>query len=360
MKKSKKKILLSAYHYFCFFILMAFIITCCMSLFLTTMAKAINLEFSRENIKTAAIYTFFNVVFLSFLCTLIDAIRRKLTVDRPVKQIVEAAEKIAKGDYSVRIPELKSLNRADGLDQIVNCYNKMAEELAGTETMRTDFIANVSHELKTPLAVMQNYGTLLQQENIDEEERLKYAKEITNATRRLADLITNILRLNKLENQQIYPDTKRYNLSDQLCECMLNFENIWEEKEIEIDTDLQDDCYIDADEELLSLVWHNLLSNAFKFTDKGGKVSISLKKQEDKMVIKVMDTGCGISKQTGSHIFEKFYQGDTSRATQGNGLGLALVKRVIDIVNGDISVNSKLGVGTTFIVTLKRDSDGEA
>lgn len=348
-----KKTLLTLYHYFSFFIFMAFLITCCMLLFLNTMAKTMEISFTEEDIRTAAVITFGNVVFLSLVCTVFDAIRRKLTIDRPVKRIVAAAEQIAKGDYSVRIPRLKTLNRADGLDEIIECFNKMAEELSGVETLQTDFIANVSHELKTPLSVMQNYGTLLQQPDLLEEDRIKYAKSVSDASRRLADLITNILKLNKLENQQIYPASEQYALNEQLCECFLHFENIWEEKNIEIETEIQEDVLIKADPELLSLVWNNLFSNAFKFTENGGKVSLSMKAENGVATVEVSDTGCGISTEVGKHIFDKFYQGDTSHATGGNGLGLALVRRVIGIVGGDIAVKSEVGKGSTFTVKLK-------
>ncbi len=358
-KETAKKIFRSLYHYFCFFLLMAFVITCCTMLFVSTMQSSMGIEFTEENINAAAKLTFLNVALISLICTIIDAIRRKIMIDRPVKKIVSAANRIAKGDYSVRIPRLKTMSREDKLDEIIDCFNKMAEELAGTETLQTDFIANVSHELKTPLAVMQNYGTLLQQPDLCEEDRINYAKGVSEACRRLAGLITNILKLNKLENQQIFPTARDYSLSEQLCECFLVFENVWESKEIEIETDIDEDIGINADPELLSLVWNNLFSNAFKFTDNGGKVSVSLKTVGDSFVVSVADTGCGITPEVGKHIFEKFYQGDTSHATHGNGLGLALVKRVVDIVGGDIAVSSEVGVGSTFTVTIRRSESGK-
>ncbi len=354
-----KKALLSIYHYFSFFIFMSILVTFSMMLFLNTMAKTMGIELNERNIKTAAIITFWNVVFLSLVCTVIDGIRRKLTIDRPVKKIVSAAEQIAKGDYSVRVPVIRSINRADGLDEISECFNKMAGELSGTETLQTDFIANVSHELKTPLAIMQNYGTLLQSPDLSEEERVKYARAVTDASRRLADLVTNILKLNKLENQQIYPAVKRYELNEQLCECLLSFEGVWEDKGIELDTELDEVIFIEADAELLSLVWNNLISNALKFTENGGRVGVSLTAEGDFATVRVSDTGCGISPEVGKHIFDKFYQGDTSHATQGNGLGLALVKRVVDIMGADITVSSEVGKGSTFTVKLRRTQSGD-
>ncbi len=348
-----KKILLSLYHFFCFFLLMAFVITCCTTLFITTMGQSMDLRFTEENINVAAKLTFGNVVLLSFVCTVIDTLRRKLTIERPVKQIVAAAGQIARGDYSARVPVIHSINRADGLAEISECFNKMARELASVETLQTDFIANVSHELKTPLAAMQNYGTLLQQPDLSDEERIQYAKAVSEACRRLANLITNILKLNKLENQQIFPAMQSCDLTAQLAECLLAYENVWESKQIGIETDLAEDVTIQADPELLSLVWNNLLSNAFKFTEPGGTVGLSLKEEAGFAVVTVSDTGCGISPETGKHIFEKFYQGDTSHATQGNGLGLALVHRVVHILGGDIAVSSEVGKGSAFTVKLK-------
>ncbi len=353
-KETVKKILLSLYHYLCFFLFMAFVITCCTMLFVNTMQNSMGIEFTEENINTAAKLTFWNVALISFICTIIDAARRKITIDRPVKKIIVAAEQITKGNYDVRVPKLRLSHQANGMDEIAECFNKMAEELSGTETLQTDFIANVSHELKTPLAVMQNYGTLLQSPDLSEEDRLHYAKGVSEACRRLAGLITNILKLNKLENQQIYPTAKDYSLSEQLCECFLAFENVWESKEIEIDTDIEDDIIINADPELLSLVWNNLFSNAFKFTENGGKVSVSLTTDGSFAIVRLSDTGCGITPEVGKHIFDKFYQGDTSHATQGNGLGLALVKRVVDIMQGEISVESVPGEGSTFTVKIRR------
>jgi signal transduction histidine kinase len=232
----------------------------------------------------------------------------------------------------------------------------MTAELEGTETLRTDFIANVSHELKTPLAVMTNLATMLQQPGISEKERTEYVKAISHSSRRLASLITNILKLNKLENQQIFPRHEEYDLSGQLCESLLQFEDAWETKDLNIETDIDDNVRLRSDAELLSLVWNNLISNAVKFTPASGTIRVSLKTDERNVVVSVSDTGCGILPEVGKHIFEKFYQGDTSHATQGNGLGLALVKRVVDILQGEISVQSSPGQGSTFTVRIRRNS----
>lgn len=354
-----KKLLHSFWRGLMFFILTAFIVTCCTSLFLNTLSSRIGLTLTSENLSFAAKLTFGNVILLTVIFTLIDSIRRKLMVERPVKQISEAAKKIMQGDFSIQIPKIKGFMMDDNFNQIITYFNKMAKELSSIETLRSDFIANVSHEIKTPLTVIQNYATLLNQKDLSEEKRKEYAKATIEATGRLTDLITNILKLNKLENQQIFPEFEAYNLSKQLSECFLSFENLWEKKELVIQCDIDDDVFVKSDREMMSLVWNNLFSNAIKFTEKDGKIFVSLHATNDQAIVTIKDTGCGISKEVGAHIFDKFYQGDTSHAYQGNGLGLALVKRVIDITGCEISVSSEVGIGSTFTVKMQRCSDGK-
>ena len=331
------------------FLLMAFTLTCNFMLFFSY------IDMTPKEVRFAALITFGNMAFMALLFGIADYVRRQWTVKRPVKRIQEGIDKIIGGDFHTEIKYLYHEGSENEFDQIISGLNKMAKELQGVETLRTDFISNVSHEMKTPLAVIQNYGTLLQTPGLTVEKRVEYAKAINDQTRRMSSLITNILKLNKLENQQIYPNMQKYDLGEQLCECMLSFENDWEKKDIEIDADIAEDIIVNADPEMMSLVWNNLLSNAIKFTEEGGKVGHSLRTEGDQAVISVSDTGCGMSAETGRNIFQKFYQGDTSHATQGNGLGLALVKRVIDISGATISVSSKLGEGSTFTVIMKRE-----
>ena len=356
MKKDSliKNILKFLNHYFVFFLLVAFVITCCTMLFVSTLRDTLGITLTDENISAAAKITFLNVALLSLIFTLFDVFRRKITVERPVRQIAEAAEKIIKGDFTVRVKTQSKFGTEEPFNSIIECFNKMAEELGSVETLRADFIANVSHEMKTPLAVMQNYGTLLSSPELSDEKRVEYAKGVIEASRRMADMMTNILKLNRLENQQIYPQVTEFDLGEQLCECLLQYENVWESSEIEIETNIAENIKIKADAELLSHVWNNLFSNAFKFTPSGGTVSVILTATEHHAVVKVKDTGCGMSPEVGAHIFEKFYQGDTSHSVQGNGLGLALVKRVVDIMQGEISVKSMVGKGTTFTVRIRR------
>ena len=354
MKKTiLKSILGSVSSFLLFFLTVGFIVSCCMMLFVSILADTMDLTITPDNVGTAAKVTFWNVVLITFLFKMADYIRRKIMVDRPTKIITEATEKIMSGDFSVRIEPMQS-SGMEGFNQIAMAINQMAEELGGVETLRTDFIANVSHEMKTPLAVMNNYGTLLQTPDLSEEKRIEYAKGVTDASRRLSEMMTNILKLNRLENQQIFPEVTTFDLGEQLCECLLQFENVWEKKNIEIETDIAENIQVEADAELLCLVWNNLFSNAFKFTAEGGTVSLQLTATEHHAIIRLQDTGCGMTAEVGAHIFEKFYQGDTSHSVQGNGLGLALVKRVIDILQGEISVESAIGVGTTFTVKIRR------
>lgn len=336
-----------------FFLTIGFAISCCMMLFLNVLADTMNLTFTATNIAAAAKITLVNVLLIAVIFTLVDHIRRKISVDRPVKIITDATEKFMKGDFSVRISPMQGAG-SEGFNQIIIAINSMAQELSGIETLRTDFVSNVSHEMKTPLSVMQNYGTLLQGTELSQEKRIEYAKGVTDASRRMADMMTNILKLNRLENQQIFPKMEVFDLGEQLCECLLQYESVWEKANIEIETDIAEDVKVKADAELLSLVWNNLFSNAFKFTEAGGTVSVSLAATSHHAIVKVRDTGCGMTPEIGAHIFEKFYQGDTSHSTQGNGLGLALVKRVVDIMQGEINVESTVGKGTTFTVKIEK------
>lgn len=350
-----QKILEVLYRYLLFFMMVAFLVSCTTMLFVSVLSETLHLELTGENLGAAAKLTMGNTIFLSVLFMVVDELRRKWTTERITRHIADAAKQLVQGDFHVRIKEKGWFGVDKSILEIIDCFNKMAEELSGVETLRTDFVANVSHEMKTPLAVLQNYGTLLQTPDLEEEKRIAYAKGIQDGARRLSDMMTNILRLNRLEKQQIYPKAEAYDLGEQLCECLLHYETVWEEKNIEIDTDFAEAVTVTTDKELLSLVWNNLFSNAFKFTPEGGKVSVSLEESGTDIVVQVKDTGCGISPEVGSHIFEKFYQGDTSHATQGNGLGLALVKCVVDILRAEIKVESIPGKGSTFTIRFTKE-----
>lgn len=296
------------------------------------------------------------IAFLSVAFAVYDILRRKVFVEKPVKKILDATGRIASGDFSVRLEPAHIYAKFNMYDEIMENLNRMSEELSRTEVLRSDFIANVSHEIKTPLAVIQNYAAALEDERLPEEIRRECAATISSAAKKLSEVIANILKLNKLENQKIFPDVRRMELGEDFRECVLGFEEIIEEKRLDLECDI-DDVSIVADPGFLDIIWNNLLSNAIKFTPEGGKIFVSLKDDGDRAVIKVSDTGCGMNAETGAHIFDKFYQGDTSHAQEGNGLGLALVKKVIDLIGGEISVESEPGKGSTFIVRIRKGEE---
>lgn len=331
-----------------FIAVISFVVTHCVLILLHSM------QIDEQIIRRNAPLTLGNILFLSAVLWGCNVLHRNFTVDRHVHRIIQGLERIQKGDFSVRIAPIETDNPLGELDRVIEGINRMTQELASVETLRTDFLSSVSHELKTPLAVIGNYAALLQNPALPQQERMEYAQAISGAVQRLSGLITNILKLNKLENQQIFPDAATFDLGEQLRACLLGFEQVWEAKGLRIETDIEDDVTVRADAELLSLVWNNLFSNAIKFTERGGTVSCSLHAQGEQAVVAVSDTGCGMSAETGARIFEKFYQGDPSHAAQGNGLGLSLVKKVIDILGGEISVSSALGKGSTFTVRLGR------
>lgn len=296
------------------------------------------------------------ILFLALVCTLADFLRRKFLVEKPVSAILDATGRIASGDFSVRLEPSHLYVNYNAYDEIMENINRMAAELSKTELLRTDFIANVSHEIKTPLSVIRNYAAAIRKEGLPEEERREYAETLVSAAERLSSLVTNILKLNKLENQEILPKKQPFDLSEQLRECVLSFEELLDSKNLNLDCDI-DDMTVVSDASLLEIIWNNLLSNAVKFTPDGGKIGVSLKREDGYAVVRVSDTGCGMNAETGAHIFDKFYQGDTSHAQEGNGLGLALVKKVIDVLGGRISVESEVGKGSAFTVYLNGERD---
>lgn len=294
------------------------------------------------------------IIIGAVICSLADVVRRRIMIEKPTQKILQATEKIAAGDFNVCLEPRHEYVKYDEYDLIYQNINILSKELSKNEVLRTDFVSNVSHEIKTPLAVIQNYAKALQNNNLPEEKRQEYLNGLVIQTQKLSELITNILKLNKLENQQIVPEIEEFDLSELVRMCTLGFESLLEKKELELKCDI-DDVSITSSASLIELVINNLISNAIKFTDNGGTIEISLKEEGEYAIISVSDSGCGISKEVGEHIFDKFYQGDTSHSTEGNGLGLALVKRVIDTIGGQISVESVVGKGSKFTIKLKKE-----
>ena len=265
----------------------------------------------------------------------------------PIIQLSNAAKLVAKGDFSVRLPE----ESQGEMNELIHSFNSMASDLGSIEMFRTDFINSFSHEFKTPIVSIRGFARQLQRDDLTEEQRKEYATIIADESQRLADLATNILMLSKLDNQQIVTEKSDFRLDEQLRNCILLMEKQWNCKNLSLDIELEDvQCH--ANVEMLSQAWLNLLSNAIKFTPSGGTVGVYLKKENDSAIVKISDTGIGMNKDIQAHIFEKFYQGDTSHHPEGNGLGLPMVKRIIDLSGGTIEVESEEGKGSIFTVTL--------
>ena len=290
---------------------------------------------------------------VSSLLTLILQQKFKKTYDEPTKKISEAMERIAHGDFSVQLVPTKSGEKTDYLDSMMVDLNKMAAELSSIETLKTDFISNVSHEFKTPLSLLNNYATLLKNSVPKDDVCQEYAAVIADSAVRMSELVSNILHLNKLEQHALSAQKTSFDLSRQICECVILFESKWEEKNIEINMEIEHCCVISSEEYLLELVWNNLISNAVKFTPAGGSITVAERRAENRVLVTVSDTGCGISAESLPHIFDKFYQADRSRATEGNGLGLALVQQILHLLGGSVEVESTPNLGSTFTVTLR-------
>ncbi len=301
-------------------------------------------------VQVAIIMVYWAVVTLLFRFSTNWQIRR--SYDVPMQRLSAAAKKVAEGDFSVYAEPLNTPDHYDYIDVMFLDFNAMVKELGSIETLKNDFVANVSHEIKTPLSVIKNYTMALRNENLSENTRNEYIETIVKATDNLSSLAGNILQLNKLENQEIETVPEVYDLCRQLCDCALNFDSLWEEKKIDFSADIEDKAIIRAHEHMLEIVWNNLLSNALKYTEPGGKINLVQTSDADTITVSISDTGCGMDNETMKHVFEKFYQADTSRSCEGNGLGLALALRVVEKLGGTLTVKSAVGHGSTFTVVI--------
>lgn len=266
----------------------------------------------------------------------------------PIKKLTKAMEQVAKGDFSVR---LDGNSTAQEVYDLYTGFNLMAKELGNTEILQTDFVSNASHEFKTPLNAIEGYSTLLQNsENLNDQQR-EYVEKIIFNTRRLSSLTGSILLLSKIENQSIPTHQTCFRLDEQIRQSILALETAWAPKNIEFDVELEDVTYY-GNESLLHHVWDNLISNAIKFDPEGGSVTIRLTREQGQLRCTVTDVGSGIPPEAISHIFDKFYQADSSRREQGNGLGLALVKRIVTLEGGTVAAQNLPHGGCQFTVTL--------
>ncbi len=289
---------------------------------------------------------------ISYVSSGIFSIVLNKNILKPLKELTAATNEIAAGNFNIKVDNvLNTFNQSSELGTLVDGFNNMAEELKSTEMFRNDFIHNFSHEFKTPIISIRGFARQLYQGNLTPEQEREFAKIIMDESEELANMSSNVLLLTKLENQGIVTDKTYFSLDEQLRNCLILFEEQWSAKDLNLDLDLEE-ITIYQNAEILAHVWKNLISNAIKFSKPGGFLNIKCKKTVDHIHISIEDTGTGMTEETMAQIFDKFYQGDTSHATPGNGLGLPLTKRIVEVMGGKIFVKSIYGKGSTFTVHL--------
>lgn len=297
---------------------------------------------------TANIPLFFQLSFFSLIVTVIATRYLSKLFFNPIKKLNDGMKKIADGEFNTQI-KVKSSSLE--IQEMYAGFNMMAKELSSTEVIQSDFVSNVSHEFKTPINAIEGYSTLLQGgENLNEEQCM-YVDKILLNTKRLSTLVSNILLLSKIENQSIQTNRSFYGLDEQIRECILALETLWAAKNIDLDVDLDSITY-NGNEKMMQHVWTNLISNAIKFSPYGDTIKIRLRNTNNHFIFTVEDNGPGLSEEAQKHLFDKFYQEDTSHKEEGNGLGLALVKRILAIEGGIITVKNCKNGGCLFTVTL--------
>lgn len=271
---------------------------------------------------------------------------------KPLSELIEATKRVSEGDYTARVEMgWSERHTIKELSVLIRRFNEMAKELRNTELFRKDFISSFSHEFKTPLASIRGFARQLYEGGLTPEQQREFSKIILDETEYLSALSANTLLLTSLENRDIVSEKKSFSLDEQLRGCMLRLEPQWSEKDIEIDMEQMEDISLYWNEQLLAHVWNNLFDNAVKFTDEGGCIRVSCTRENGGIVVTVSDNGCGISPEALPHIFDKFYQEDSSHATKGNGLGLPLAKRIVELYGGTISAQSA-EKGAVFVVRL--------
>lgn len=270
---------------------------------------------------------------------------------KPMRQIMDAMDELAHGNFDVRINMSKDKYRPREILEFSESFNKTAEELSGTEILRKDFINNFSHEFKTPIVSISGFADLLIEENLPPEDQKEYLTIIRDESRRLADLATNILTLSRIESQAILKDKEVFRLDEQIRQSVLVTQQKWKDKSLDFQVDLEETEY-NGNPALLKEVWLNILDNAAKFSPDKEVIGVTLHRKNSRLIAAITDHGPGMDEKTAGHIFEQFYQGDTSHKTQGNGLGLAMVRKIVDLHSGEISVDTAPGRGSCFTVVL--------
>jgi len=300
----------------------------------------------------APFFPLFMLLLLSLLIGTMASLLVGEKILRPITTLNNGLKEVALGNFDVKI---QNNSRVREVQEAADNFNMMVHQLATLETTRNDFIVNVSHEYKTPIAAIEGYATLLSDKELSEEERKEYTDMIIFSTRQLSSLSGNMLNLSKLENQEIIVEKSLFRLDEQLRQSLLLLEPQWSSKDLTLNIDLTKVNFY-GNEELTMQIWLNVLGNALKFTEEKGTITISLTEKNNEVHTTISDTGIGMTKETISRIFEKFYQGDLTRSVDGNGLGLPLVKRIVDLSGGTISVDSEVGKGSTFLIRLPHSS----
>lgn len=330
-----------------FFVLLVLVLLFLFLIFLLMRTSVFNIQIISEN---TALIVICAILFLLIVSQGV-AIFWSHRITKPVTAISAVISEVAKGNFDVQIDTSKF---RDEIRDLGENLNKMIMELRSIEVMRSDFVSNVSHEFRAPLSAIQGYVTLLSNPALSEEQRMEYFTLLSESTRDLSGLVDSVLQLSRLESQNIVSKSEAFRLDEQLRRVVLLFESQWAQKDIELELDLPE-CVYTGNAELLHQIWTNLFGNAVKYTPPGGKIGIRLRNGEPGAVfVDISDTGIGMSAEVKSHIFEKFYQGDTSRRAVGNGLGLALVQTACQLTGSTVSVESTEGEGSTFTVRLPK------
>lgn len=288
-------------------------------------------------------------IIVGFILT---ALTSKISM-KPVNRAVNLMNRLASGDFKARLEYGKPIGLHPTFIEISDSFNKMAEELENTEMLRNDFINNFSHEFKTPIVSIAGFAKLLKKGNLTEEQQKEYIDIIEEESLRLSAMATNVLNMTKIENQNILTDVTEFNLSEQLRSSILMLEGKWTKKNIEFNLDF-DEYSICANEEMLKHIWINLIDNAIKFSEDFGTVDIKVTEKENTLCVSVKNVGSEIPLEQQKRIFNKFYQADESHSTEGNGIGLALVKEIVRLHKGDVSVQSENNI-TIFTVELPKE-----
>jgi len=269
---------------------------------------------------------------------------------KPLNDLINGTREVSKGNYNIKVEELKMKHE---IGELIRSFNIMTKELSGIEMFRKDFINNFSHEFKTPIVSIRGFAKQLKNSKLDKEKQEEYIDIIIRESERLTNMSSNILLLTKLENQEIITDKKLYSLDEQIRNCILLLQMEWEKKGINFDLDLENVHYYN-NEEIINHIWLNLISNSIKFSPEKGEIKIGLYNDLGKIRFEIRDQGIGMDKKTKMHLFDMFYQGDRAHNLEGNGLGLPLVKRIVDLCSGHIQVKSGPNQGTEIIVELPR------